>query len=338
MSTFQESEEVRSWVERALPAPSVGDPRVSWSTTMDHLLEARRLGEPGLFAEYVVWADSVARGRGDTRGTLVSALRAIQQDAQSDDHQALFVSEIGTIVDDALAALGSSPPPERNFLSDAGDMHAQAQSYFDALMAGDRRGAAALIHEAADGGASVRDIYLRIFQPVLREVGYRWQLNRLSVAMEHYATAATQLIMSQLYDRIFSTKRSGKTMVACCAGGETHEIGLRMVSDFFEMEGWDTYYLGADLPPEDVVSTLCDRRADALAVSATVLANVPNVRALLEAVRRHPDSRHVVAIVGGDIFNRVPSLWRDVGADGSSVDALECVEITRSFLVGGERS
>ena len=45
-------------------------------------------------------------------------------------------------------------------------------------------------------------------------------------------------------------------MVATCIGGELHEIGIRMVADFFEMEGWDTYYLGANTPADAVVAEL----------------------------------------------------------------------------------
>ncbi|WP_440120087.1 hypothetical protein [Paenibacillus sp. QZ-Y1] len=37
-------------------------------------------------------------------------------------------------------------------------------------------------------------------------------------------------------------------MVAACVGSEQHEIGLRMLTDVFEMEGWDTYYLGQMFP------------------------------------------------------------------------------------------
>lgn len=37
-----------------------------------------------------------------------------------------------------------------------------------------------------------------------------------------------------------------------------HEIGMRMVADFFEMEGWDTYYLGANTPTRSILQTIVD--------------------------------------------------------------------------------
>ncbi len=104
-------------------------------------------------------------------------------------------------------------------------------------------------------------LYLQVFQPALHRVGRLWQLNRVGVAEEHYCTAATQLIMSQLYPYLFTGERHRRIMVATCASGELHEIGARMVSDFFELEGWDTIYLGASAPAGEVVETAVRRRA-----------------------------------------------------------------------------
>ena len=46
-----------------------------------------------------------------------------------------------------------------------------------------------------------------MFQCSQYEIGRLWQMNKLTVAQEHYCSAATQLIMSLLYPRIFDTKK-----------------------------------------------------------------------------------------------------------------------------------
>ena len=51
--------------------------------------------------------------------------------------------------------------------------------------------------------------------------------------------------------------------------------GDRMVADFFEMDGWDTYFLGANTPAESVLRTADERRADVLAVSCTMTFHIP---------------------------------------------------------------
>lgn len=73
-------------------------------------------------------------------------------------------------------------------------------------------------------GTPVKEIHLHVFQPAQYEVGRLWQMNRITVAQEHYCTAATQLIMSQLYPHIFASVKNGCTLGATCVGGDLHEV------------------------------------------------------------------------------------------------------------------
>jgi MerR family transcriptional regulator, light-induced transcriptional regulator len=177
----------------------------------------------------------------------------------------------------------------------------------------------------------VRDIYLHVFQRTQYEIGRLWQVNQISVAQEHYCTAATQLIMSQLYPYVFGGEKTHGTLVAACVAGELHEIGARMVCDFFEMDGWNTYYLGANVPTPDVVEALIERQAAVLAISATITYHVRAVEALIIAVRGAPECDSVKILVGGYPFKVAPELWRDIGADGSAPDAQAAVILAKRF-------
>jgi methanogenic corrinoid protein MtbC1 len=122
--------------------------------------------------------------------------------------------------------------------------------------------------------------------------------------------------------------------VATCVGDELHEVGVRMVADFFEMEGWDTYYLGANSPHQSVVETVVDRRAHLLAISATMSFHLPNIKQLIAAVRNTPEASGVKVLVGGYCFNAFPDLWRQTGADATAADAEEAVRTARRFVEG----
>jgi methylmalonyl-CoA mutase cobalamin-binding domain/chain len=165
------------------------------------------------------------------------------------------------------------------------------------------------------------------------EVGRLWQMNRVSVAHEHFCTAATQMIISQLYPRIFSSRRVGRSLVATCISGELHEIGARMVSDFLELEGWDTYYLGANTPTEGIVQMVKERNAHVVAVSATMTYHISAVANLVDAVRSAV-GENVKVMVGGYPFRLSDSLWQSVGADGCAEDAQGAVALANE-LVGG---
>ena len=207
-----------------------------------------------------------------------------------------------------------------------------ARDFLGRLLAGDRTGASELVVEAVEEGLSIRDAYLEVFQPVLWEVGRLWQINEIGVAEEHFCTAATQLTMSRLYPLLFGGERSGRRLVAACVGGNLHEVGVRMVSDFFEMEGWDTYYLGADTPLDQIVETARDRDADVLAVSATLDEHVDDVRELLRRLERIRAEAGLKVLVGGAPFRADESLWEDVGAYAWGADALAAVREGRRLV------
>jgi methanogenic corrinoid protein MtbC1 len=222
-----------------------------------------------------------------------------------------------------------------SFISDEDALTSMAGEYLEALLRGDRYTASRLVLDAVESGTPVRDIYLKVFQRVQHEIGRLWQENRLSVAQEHYCTAATQMIMSQLYPYVFTSEKIGRTMVAACVAGDLHEIGVRMVADFFEMEGWDTFYLGANTPAPDILKMIEDRNADLMLISATMTFHIAAVGRLIDSIRANRSTGDVKIMVGGYPFNVEPELWRDVGADAFSANALDAIGVADQ-LVGSE--
>jgi MerR family transcriptional regulator, light-induced transcriptional regulator len=233
-------------------------------------------------------------------------------------------------VSDSFNVIGANGPEDPPF--DRGAPLAEAAMRFlDELLAGRRPAAVQLILELAEAGERIEDLYLHVFEPVLRETGRRWQHNRISVAQEHYITAATQLAMSQLYPVIFRTPRVGRTLVAACVGGELHEVGLRMVADLFELAGWDSHYLGADAPSQAVAELASARSADLVAISATLPSHRDEV-ARMVAVLRGTSATPV--LVGGRLFQHQPDLWRTIGANAYATTAAEAVEVGTKLVDG----
>ena len=151
--------------------------------------------------------------------------------------------ETNTELGQLLTAMPSQLTTYLNVESELGDL---GQRYLGLLLAGNRHEASQLVTEAVKDGAPIKTVYIEVFQNSQYEIGRLWQLNEISVAQEHFCTAATQLIISQLYPYLFSHNKTGHRLVVACTGGDLHELGVRMVADFFEMEGWDTFYLGAN--------------------------------------------------------------------------------------------
>ncbi len=206
-------------------------------------------------------------------------------------------------------------------LTNGSPLNLTANNYLTSLLNKDRQRAEEIITKAIEDGVPIKDVYLKIFQPVQWEIGRLWQTNKITVAMEHYCTAATQFIMSRLYNYIFATEKNGKSLVATSISGELHELGIRMVSDFFEMEGWNTFYLGANTPNKSIVDMIKDVNADVLAISATIYFNIPQVTELINYIKSETDPEKLKILVGGKAFNSYHELWKQVNADGYASDA-----------------
>jgi len=214
---------------------------------LTYLSEALAAGDPALFTEYLTWAKVFFAGlkfREDMLATTIEATREVL-DETLDADQKLVLHEY---LDCTLAACHQAPSTLASFIERDDPLSALARGYIDALLQGDRQSASKMILESAGQGTDIKEIYLNVFQRSQREIGRLWQTNQISVAQEHYCTVATQMVMSQLYPYIFASEKNGRRMVATCVGGELHEIGARMVADFFEIDGWETYFLGANTP------------------------------------------------------------------------------------------
>jgi methanogenic corrinoid protein MtbC1 len=202
--------------------------------------------------------------------------------------------------------------------------------YLDALRAGDRRRALDVLDDARADGLDVRDIYLDVLQPAMRAIGRLWQENELTVAEEHLATAVTQLAMGRLYAECCSgAEPIGRTLLAACVDGERHELGLRMVCDLLEVEGWDARYLGAAVPVESLVAMVTKERPDALALSASTAPRLPELKAMIAAVRAACGDEAPFILAGGRPFLEDAALALRLGADATSADAAGAVALLR---------
>ena len=296
-----------------------------------YLAEALAAQDVTLFNAYLNWVKVLFAGLGfsdEVIFTTLACTREVLDERLPEGERDIALAYI----DAGVEALKRAPSQEDSHIEPDSPLHDLAEDYLNALLRGDRHRASEIVMSAVEAGTPIKQIYLDVFQPVQREIGRLWQTNQISVAQEHFCTAATQLIMSQLYPRIFSGERVGHSLVATCVGGELHEIGVRMVADFFEMEGWDTYYLGANTPTESVISTVEQREPDILAISTTITMHVSEVASLIEKVRANGAGSDVNILVGGYPFNTSSQLWRQVGADGYAANAQEALQVAENIL------
>lgn len=290
------------------------------------LVQAELAGGDAALRDYLSWLKVLFRGLSISDDQVADSLRCAARAAAESlrEPAASDVLGLGDRAADLYARLdaeagrygGPGPAPGTT-------VHA----YVRTLVDGRRDLARKVVDAELDRGVSVRDLYLDLFQPAQREIGRLWHTREISVAQEHFATAATQYLMSELYPRLVSQSRpNGRLLVAAAAQGELHEIGIRMVADFFQAEGWDTRYFGANLPADSLLSEVDRLKPDLVALSATLPENVRWISRFVESLRSRGPRRPAV-LVGGLPFLVSEGLWRQVGADATGSDCREAVDV-----------
>ena len=294
-----------------------------------YLRESLAVDDPAIFLDYVSWAQVILTSFSLPGDILATSLVAFNEVLVQELPEKEGV-KASAYIEKARALLSSPPLEMPSVIGEGNPLAAQARAYLSALLATDREAARIIIMEQLGRDVPIRDLYRYIFQPALQETGRLWQTRQVSVAEEHYITEATRLFIALLYNRMIkesrNQKRKGRSLIATCVSDELHDIGIRMVADFFEMDGWDTLFIGANTPASSIVAMIRDRHADAIAISSTMPYHIPRVYEMIRAIRGDPKTAGTRIVIGGYPFNLIPDLWKRVGADAGALSADEAVE------------
>lgn len=205
-----------------------------------------------------------------------------------------------------------------------------------ALLSGDAPGARSVLQRAIREGATLPEVFVRLVQPALYEIGRRWEDGRISAAQEHLASALVSRLLAGLDDS--EPSRDDRVAVVTTAPTETHEFGAWMVADILRSEGWTVHFLGSQLPSDETVRFVKGVNPGLLAVSVTLEIHLPSLRVLVDSVRREPEVADLPILVGGQAFGAGDRVWRSTGADGRASDALSVVREAERLVTAGSRS
>jgi methanogenic corrinoid protein MtbC1 len=159
------------------------------------------------------------------------------------------------------------------------------QEYLRALLQGNSTDCARLVTQLLDHGVAIRALYVELIHRSMYEVGSLWQANRISVAREHLATAITEEMLELIYPRLFAEGTVGARVIVATLPGEYHQIGAKVIADIFEVNGWDSHFLGGHDSEAALLKRIDELRPDLLAQSISVSFNLPQLHRVLGAVR-----------------------------------------------------
>lgn len=178
--------------------------------------------------------------------------------------------------------------------------NAYMSDYLEHLLSGDRNQCSNIAKKYISENPSIKDLYENVFKGALYEVGLLWENNKISVAKEHLATAITEGILNELYGDLEVLEKQNKKVILTCVENELHQVGVKMVGDVFEMNGWDSYFLGTGIPITELVKYINEERPRILAISMSIFFNYQHLLRMIDVIKQEfPD---LTIILGGQAF------------------------------------
>lgn len=113
---------------------------------------------------------------------------------------------------------------------------------------------------------SPEQLFDQVFEPLLCKIGSEWALGQISIAQEHFGSSFLRLKLAAFLAIDFPPTQPHK-ILAATVEDERHEGGLMLVSAHLKFRGYPVYYMGVDLPVQDLNELSKELKPKAIALS-----------------------------------------------------------------------
>jgi len=183
----------------------------------------------------------------------------------------------------------------------------------NALLGVNETRATTLLSQAV-GQHGIETAMLSVITPVLVELGDRWHRGEVPIAIEHFSTHICRNFLIQQMNRLPIASKEGRIM-ATCAPGEWHEIGILILTILLRGQGWNVMYFGANMSLDRFSETLAQLRPHLVLFSATSTQTAENLLDLTNVLNELSDPKPLIGL-GGLAFlidptltNRIPGTF-----------------------------
>lgn len=166
--------------------------------------------------------------------------------------------------------------------------------------------------------------------PAINEVGVLFEKKKYFLP-QLIASANTMKLAIDYLEPMLEKKNDGRempTLVIATVEGDIHDIGKNLVVLMLKNYGYNVIDMGKDVPCEDIVDTAIREHAAVIGLSALMTTTMMRMQDVIEICKEKGCASKV--IIGGACITQ--SFADEIGADGYSKDAAECVKLVERLL------
>ncbi|MFO7881470.1 MAG: cobalamin-dependent protein [Kosmotogaceae bacterium] len=164
----------------------------------------------------------------------------------------------------------------------------------------------------------VVDLYEQVLKPSLNNWNCDHENNKLCIWQEHIRSSIIRSIIEGCYPFVLKAKEkisesSEKTVAVVCPPDEQHEIGARIVTDYFTLNGFKSVFVGSNTPAESFIEAIKIHELDYIAISVTNYYHLFKTKKLIHEIKKFSPKTKIV--VGGRAFLERKEKYLELGAD-----------------------
>ncbi len=203
-----------------------------------------------------------------------------------------------------------------------------------AVLAGDMDGVPILCKQAADAGLEPMVIITEGMAPGARAAGTKFSNGEYFLPQLVLAGEAMKAGLEVLLPMITADAHAQAKGVVVIGSveGDVHDIGKNIVASLLLANGFHVVDLGIDVPAADFVENVKAQKADIVAMGSYMSTTLPQMTAVIDALKAAGLRNHVKVMVGGAAVTQ--AFANKIGADGYGEDAARAVEQAIQFVGG----
>ena len=216
-------------------------------------------------------------------------------------------------------------------------LEAEVDHFVGLLLDADQDAALKWIENARDKGVSIESVFLNLLAPAARKLGEMWEEDERDFTEVGLGLGELHKILHlipTMHEMHKKQAPNGLSILLAPAPGDQHTLGLAMVAEFFQRDGWMVDG-GTSAETEDPAVLVKANKYDVVGLSLATSNGFQRLQSCIAEIRKAASPRKVCIIVGGPFFTAHPEKFLLVGADLSLQDANTAPTLVQKHIESG---
>lgn len=196
---------------------------------------------------------------------------------------------------------------------------------FEALVAGDRPTARAIVQETATAPAAT--VLSELFWPVHELIEKLHRSDQMTNISYQMSTRLLRMLVDQAAGKLSVQAPFREAVFAACGTSEGEELAAQIACDLMEANGFAVTFAGGGVPADELLAQVQERRPSILLLFASAATDLPGIRLIIDTLKANGSCRETRVVVGGGVFNRADGLAQEIGASQWAYSPADLVDM-----------